>query len=663
MIEKAISLHQKGQLAEAERQYRKILTQNPKNADALHLLGLIEADRKNFAVAVDMIDRAIEIQPNNAVFFSNRGNTLQEMKRLDEALVSYELALAIKPDYAEALNNLGNTLQQLKRLDEALASYDRALAIKPDYVDANYNRGNTLKKLKRLDEALASYDRALAIKPDYADAHYNRGNTLQEMKRLDEALASYERALVTKPDYAEALNNRGNSLQELKRLEEAIASYDRALAIKPDYAAAFNNRGAGLQDLKRFDEALASYDCALAIKSDYADAHYNRGNTLKELRRLDEALASYDRALAIKPDYAEAFNNRGAALQGLKRLDEALASYDSALLIKPDYAEAHYNRGIARLLSGDFRGGWADNEWRWQTKNFSSRRPRLDASVWQGENIAGRSILVFAEQGIGDLIQFARFLPLLARRGAKVTFSAPAKLIRLLRPLGNQIELVGSLKAGETYDFQCALMSLPLWFGTDLNSIPDKVPYLKPESDLAANLDRRIGNHGFKIGIAWQGNPVGKIDQGRSFPLSELVPLARIPGLRLISLQKYHGLDQLACLPSDVTVESLGNDFDGGQDAFIDTAAVMSHLDLIITSDTSIAHLAGALGCRTWVALQYVPDWRWLLDRGDSPWYPTLRLFRQEANSDWKGVFSRMEKELRSLVCGSNATPATLLTS
>ena len=260
---------------------------------------------------------------------------------------------------------------------------------------------------------------------------------------------------------------------------------------------------------------------------------------------------------------------------------------------------------------------------------------------------------------MGDLIQFARFLPLLARRGAKVTFGAPANIIRLLQPLSTQIELLGSLKSDKVYDFQCALMSLPLWFGTDLNSIPDQIPYLKPEADLAARWKRRIGDQGFKIGIAWQGNPAGKIDRGRSYPLSELVPLARIPGVRLISLQKYHGLDQLAHLPSDVTVETLGDDFDSGQDAFIDTAAVMSHLDLIITLDSSIAHLAGALGCRTWVALKYVPDWRWLLDRDDSPWYPSLRLFRQETDGDWKSVFSRMAKELGSLLGNPDAISAS----
>ncbi len=578
MFEKAVSLHQKGQLDEAEHLYRKILAQNPKNAEALHLLGVIEAQRKNFAAGVEIFDRAIKIQPNNAAFLSSRGNALRGLGQLNEALAAYDSALAIKPDYAEALNNRGVVLQGLRRPDEAIASLNQALAIKPDYAEAFSNRGNLLQELGRLDEALASYDRALAINPNYAEVHYNRGSTLQGLKRLDEALSSYYRALTIRPQFAEAHLHRGNALEELKRLDEALAAYDRALAIKPNYP-----------------EAL-----------------YNRGHALHDLRQLDKALASYDRALALKPDDAEVF----------------------------------FNRGLTRLLSGHFQAGWADYEWRWQTKDFLGRRPDLDAPHWRGEDIAGRSILVFTEQGIGDLVQFARFLPLLAGRGAKVTFRAPANMIRLLRPLGTQIELAGLMRHGGSYDFQCALMSLPRWFGTDLNSIPAEIPYLEPEAGLAARWKRRIGDQGFKIGIAWQGNPTGKIDQGRSYPLSELVPLARVPGVRLISLQKYHGLDQLSGLPSDVTVETLGNDFDSGEDALIDTAAVMSHLDLIITMDTSIAHLAGALGRRTWVALKYVPDWRWLLERNDSPWYPSLRLFRQQTDGDWKGVFSRMESEL-----------------
>ena len=269
---------------------------------------------------------------------------------------------------------------------------------------------------------------------------------------------------------------------------------------------------------------------------------------------------------------------------------------------------------------------------------------------WQGEDLEGRRLLVFGEQGLGDTIQFARYLPLLARNRCQITFVTIAKLTRLLEPLTSGIEVISTLGAERKFDFQCALMSLPHRLGTDLASIPNSVPYLRAEDALIARWRERIGEHGFKIGIAWQGNPQAAIDQGRSIPLTEYFALARLPGARLISLQKQDGLDQLTHLSADTKIETLGDDFDSGPDAFIDTAAVMENLDLIITSDTSIAHFAGALGRSTWVALKYVPDWRWLLDREDSPWYPTMRLFRQSERDNWQPVFANMERELRSLL-------------
>ena len=340
----------------------------------------------------------------------------------------------------------------------------------------------------------------------------------------------------------------------------------------------------------------------------------------------------------------------------LKRLDEALASYDRAIALKPGYADAYLNRALIRLLVGRYKEGWADYEWRWETKTCPSTRPNIKVPTWQGEDLSGRHLLVFTEQGLGDIIQFARYLPLLARYGCEITFLAPANLARLLGPSIHPLEVVSEIKGISGIDFQTALMSLPHRFNIELSSIPNKVSYLKAEPELEASYKSRIGASGFKVGIAWQGNPSGRIDEGRSIPLERFIPLGRIPGVRLISLQKHVGLDQLACLPKDVGIESLGNELDNGSDAFCDTAAVMNSLDLIITSDTSIAHLAGALGRPTWVALKYVPDWRWMLDRDDSPWYPTLRLFRQSQRDDWIQVFAKIERELRSLVNGT-ATP------
>ena len=367
----------------------------------------------------------------------------------------------------------------------------------------------------------------------------------------------------------------------------------------------------------------------------------NRGIALQALKRFHEALACYDRAIAIRPDYAEAFSNRGLALQELKRLDEALASHDRAIALKPDYPEGFKNRALCKFLAGQYSEGWIDYEWRWHTADFPSKAPKF--AKWEGETLEGRHLLVFSEQGLGDIIQFARYLPLLPPNRCKLTFLTDPKLVRLLRPLMSGIEVISALGSEQNFDFQCALMSLPLRLGTNVSTIPNLVPYLKAEDDLIAKWSKRIGEHGFKIGIAWQGNPQSPVDQGRSIPLTEYVSLARLSGVRLISLQKGPG----AQLPNDVRIESLGDDFDRGSDAFIDTAAVISSLDLVITADTSIAHIAGALACQTWIALKYVPHWPWMLDREDSPWYPTVRLFRQLKPDDWASVFLQIEHELR----------------
>ena len=565
-------------------------------------------------------------------------------------MAAYERALAIKPDFAEAAYNRGHTLRELDRREDALAAFARATAVKPDHVEAFYNHGLTLQELRRFDEALASYDRALAIKPDHAGALTNRGLALHELKRFDEALASYDRALAIRPDHAVALTNRGLTLHELKRFDEALACYGRALAIAPDHVQAFNGRGTTFHELRRHHDALADYDRALAIKPDYAEALDNRGLSLHELDRLEEALAHFDRALAIMSDHAPTFNNRGVTLHELGRFAAAVDDYERALALKPDFADAGFNRGLTRLLNGQFAQGWRDYEFRHDVKGPTSPRPPVVAPTWNREPLRDKSIVVFWEQGHGDIVQIARYLHALNELGARVTFLAPRNLQRLLRPLAGPVELTSALDGARAFAFQCPLMSLPLKFETDLGSIPNAVPYLRAEPELAARWREKIGRAGFKVGICWQGNPIAKVDKGRSVPLVQFAPLARLPEVRLVSLQKHHGLDQLDRLPADVKVETLGDDFDAGPDAFVDTAAVMMSLDLVVTSDTAMAHLAGALARPTWVALKHVPDWRWLIDRDDCPWYPGMRLFRQPERGNWDAVFARIAEELRALL-------------
>lgn len=546
-------------------------------------------------------------------------------------------------------------LHQSGNLSEAGRLYSDILRANPRHLEALYRLAQVQFQCGRYVESEQLYAAAIRVNPHVPELLCGRGSALQQLGSYDESLTTFARALSLKPDYIEARNNRGVTLLKMKRYEEALATFE-TLRASDDYGRALilNNRAAALLGLNRPREALDCSEKSLALRPDQLDALSTHAAIVMVLGRHADAIALYDRVLQFNPQSAEALNNRGGALRELRRLNEALESYDRALERAPVFADAHNNRGLLRLLVGRFREGWVDHEWRWDTDSVLTRRPRINAPPWRGESLVARRIAVYSEQGQGDIIHFARYLPLLARHAANVTFSVPANLTRLLKSLPAPITIVNSVDEREPFDVQCALMSLPLWFGTELHSIPNEIPYLSAESDLAACWKTLLGEHGFKVGIAWQGAPGRPIDQGRSIPLAEFVPLARIPGVRLISLQKTHGLDQLDRLPASVAIETLGDEFDGGEDAFIDSAAIMSHLDLIITSDTSVAHLAGALGRPAWVALKNVPDWRWLLDRADNPWYPTLRLFRQETAGDWNPVFAKIAQELQSAV--SNAS-------
>src|SRR5215471_4644587 len=493
--------------------------------------------------------------------------------RFAEAETLYHRILDNEPRHFESLHYLGVLASQQGDHKRAIRQIDAALKVRPDVPEALNNRGVALTKLNCLEEALQSFDKAMELKPNYFDALLNRANALVALKRCDEALINFDTILAAVPDHDEALYCRGNALLQQKRWSEAVSCYDKAITLKPDYAEAFNHRGIALMGLKRFEDALSTFDRAVAINPRLAEAFSNRGIALKERGRFDEALASYERAIALKPDFVDAINNRGIALMKLKRIDEALASYDRAIELNPDHADTHMSRGICRLLAGHYREGWADYEWRWRTEDFQGKRPNIGAPLWAGEDIRGKRLAVYSEQGLGDTIQFARYLPLLAQRDVDVSLFAPSRLHRLLEPMLTGVTIVSPETVGKNFDFQCPLMSLPRWLGTELTSIPNGVPYLRAEDELAAWWRTRIGDTGFKIGIVWQGSPKSKTEQGRSIPLTEFLPLARLPGVRLISLQKQYGLDQLAQLPADARVESLG-DIDSGPDAFIDTAAV-----------------------------------------------------------------------------------------
>lgn len=456
------------------------------------------------------------------------------------------------------------------------------------------------------------------------------------------------------PRAATANALHGLAMAALQRGDAQAAQEQLAqvLALDPGRFDAWLQRGQALQALGELPEALNCLERALALRPRAPLATYHRALVLHELQRNEEAITAFDSLVTRQPDQAVLYFSRGNVLRDAARFDEAIASYDRAIALQPGFDEAYRNRGIVKLLCGDFVGGWPD---------YEHRRPRQSAGMpgladipeWRGEGLAGKHLLVSDATGLGDTLHFCRYLPLLVARGARVSFLGHARLHRLLQPLAAQVQLLSDRPPGANFDWHCKLLSLPHLFGTDLSSIPCEVPYLEAEPEAVASWAARIGTHGVRIGICWQGNPGRLIDAGRSIPLAAFAPLLTVPGVRLISLQKNFGLAQLADLPEGA-VETLGDDFDAGPNAFIDTAAVMANLDLVVTSDTSVAHLAGALGRPAWVALRAVPEWRWLLGRNDSPWYPSLRLFRQPTPGDWSAVFAEMA---RVLADGNSASP------
>ena len=610
MLAEAYALHQAGRLAEAEQAYNQILATQPDHFDSLHLLGIVFHQRGDHAQALRHIDRALKINPNNI----------------------------------PALNNRGIALRELKRFEEALASYDRALELWPGYADALLGRGSALKELKRFEEALASYDRALTLRPGLAEAHANRGNVLHALKRFEEALASYDRALALRPDLAEAHANRGSALHALERFEEALASHDRALALRPDNAEARYNRGNALHALKRFDEALADYERALALRPDYVEVLANRGITLHELKRFEAALESQDRALAVRPDYAEAFVNRGVTLHELKRFEEALASYDRALALRPDFAQAHYNEAVCRMLTGDFDRGWQKLEWGWDTEQLKNLKREFSQPLWLGsDEIAGKTILLHGVHGFGDTIQFCRYVPHVAERGARVILEIQEPLRALMGTLPGAAQIVSRGEPLPDFDLHCPLLSLPLAFGTRPATIPAQTPYLRALPQAVMDWNARLGpRQRPRIGLAWSGRPEHNNDRNRSMRLSALLsPLAGFEAT-YVSLQREVRADDAPVLQGRSDILHFGEDLT----SYADTAALIANLDLVISVDTSVAHLAGALAKPVWILLPFIPDWRWLLDREDSPWYPTARLFRQDETRGWDSVMARVHAAL-----------------
>lgn len=495
----------------------------------------------------------------------------------------------------------------------------------------------------RLDEAERLYRQVLAIDSENADGLHLFGVIAHQKGRSDLAIDMIRRAIATNAAESSYHCNLGVALKELGRIEEAVACYRSAIRLRPDYPEAHNCLGNALGAQGHLDEAITSYRRALDLRPNYPEAQYNLGITLKEQGRLDAAIASYRDAIGLRPDYQEAHYNLGNALRDLRRLEEAVAAYRKAIDLSPDFPDAHHNLALALLALGRLAEGWAEYEWRWGTADMLGARRGFAQPQWRGEAASGRTLLIHAEQGFGDTLQFCRFAALAAARGPRVILEVQPPLVRLLHGMTGGCSVVGRGDALPAFDLHCPMLSLPLALGTTLTSIPGISPYLRADANLVANFHKRLAEmvgRSPRIGVAWAGKASNTADSRRSLPPERLAPLFEIPGLRFFSLQKNGSMAS-----EDMPLRDLM----GEMDDFADTGALIANLDLVISVDTSVAHLAAALGRPVWLMDRFDACWRWLADRRDSPWYPTLRIYRQPRPGDWDAVLAEIARDLHDL--------------
>ncbi len=556
------------------------------------------------------------------------------------------------PKSPESLNAIASGLVEQKKFDEAFAAYQKALQTYPTHAPTHYYMGNVLKKIGKIDAALNHYFMAVKLQPTLAEAFFNMGNTFKSLGKCNEAVSCYEKAIEVKPEYVEAHCNLGLVLQGKGELEKAIRTWRRTVRTFPTLFEGWFNLGNALKQQGECSEAIRCFQKTLALRPDYAWAYNNLGNIFRERKEFKKAFACYKKALQTDPRNAAVHNNMGNTFQDLGKIDSALKSFDQALKLRPEHAETHFNRALALLLSGNLQEGFKAYEWRFKKSDWKTVYPETySIPRWDGSSFHGKRLLVHHEQGHGDNIQFIRYLPLVKARGGTVVFKASKPLLRLFQDFPGLDELIegpNEKKFPNMFDYQVPLLSLPRIFETTIASIPQPEPYLHADMRDVETWKALLGNDGFKIGLVWAGNRKHKNDHNRSCPLENFLPLSHIPGIRLYGLQK-----ETVQSDNSLTQKMLIGNFGKKLSDFADTAGALENMDLLISVDTSVAHLAGAMGKPVWLLLPFAPDWRWMLSREDSPWYPTMRLFRQNRPGNWKSVIDRIATALLEYVSKS----------
>ncbi len=677
-----------GQWERAHSSLQEAFCLDPTSAETAFELGEITQHLGRWLDSLTHYDAALSLNPKDLHSWVNRGNVLIKLMRRSEAIDSYQKALQMDPEFALAHLNLGNALTQDHDLVGAIESFNHAIVLNPQDSVALYHRGLVLheqqehalalrsfnaaialnnqvsayffsKGLAHLDlaswlEAVMAFDQALALAPDEINALYNKGLALQKLGDLNAALKAHQEVVFRQNDYAEGFYSLGIIHHDLKNHALALQNYARAIELKPDYIEAYTNQGIVLKELNDLDAAIASYEKAIELNPALAEPYNNLGNALQQKNQTEQALWCYEQALTLQPENRYALTNLGNLLTDLHRFEEALAAYDRALALAPEDTDAHWNKALLFLVQGNFLQGWPLYEWRWKLSNFDSLKRHYPEPLWDGQaSLQNRTILIYYEQGLGDTIQFSRFVPALQALGARVVFEIPSALMGLLASLPGVDQWMQAGERPPPFDTHLPLLSLPWRLGVVRLDQLQPGPYLKVSSTHSSHFCQLLGQKNrLRVGLVWRGNSQHQYDHKRSCQLQDWLPFLPA-GIDYFGLQKDPSDDEARMMHEHGSIRNWSESFSD----FSHTAGLIEQLDLVVSVDTSVAHLSAALGQDTWLMIPQSADWRWLHDRTDSPWYASLRLFRPQkepnvigtnANtvSPWLSVFRQIESAL-----------------
>lgn len=613
LLSKSLEALKVSNLDSAELFLNQALRMQPSNSVTLRLLGVISSQRRDYVKALNYLNTAIKNAPRDFLLFSNLGNVLYEMKNYPASL----------------------------------EAYDRSIKLNPKYEEVWTNKGNLLRAWEKLEEALFCHEKAINLRPGYAEAWNNKANVLNDLGKKEDALDHYTKAISLNQEYEEAWNNRGNTLRDLGRCEEALENHDKALTLNNNNPIFWVSKGLTLHEMGRYKQAIDHYDEALSLEINLTEAYANKGLAFHEIGRYNEAIEQYKLALTLKPELYEVWKNKGVTFHDLAKYEDALQCYEKALALKPESVETKWNKSLALLIKGEFNKGLPLYENRWYSQKISSAQDHrfIEYSKWTGhDNLLNKTILVYGEQGYGDFIQFCRYVKLLPELGAKVILETPDPLVELMQTLDDRIEVIGKSHQSPKFDYCCPVMSLPLALNINLSNIKITDPYLFSNPDKLKEWDKKLGvKHKKRIGLAWSSMSGLKDDAKRSLSLKEFLNgLPEDDKYEYICLQKELKESDKKTLSDYGRIKFYGEELKN----FSDTAALIESVDLVVSTCTSIPHLSGAMGRETWILLSYSPDWRWFVNRTDSPWYPSVRLFRQPAVGNWADTLTGLKREL-----------------